>query len=84
MNTCEFALRDGVPYAIDFTNPAPDMDYWSLKDKYFSWVVKAMADMCIAHAKSGRSQLGDIHWSKLINPQQPAEKASKPRARKAS
>ena len=48
MNTVEFAVKDGVPYAIDFTNPAPDMDYWSLKQEYFDWVVKAMADMCIA------------------------------------
>ncbi len=69
MNTCEFAIKDGVPYAIDFTNPAPDMDYWSLKEKFFTWVVKAMADLCIARAKSGRSQLDEIHWSRLINPQ---------------
>jgi len=67
MNTCEFALKDGVPYAIDFTNPAPDMDYWSLKDKFFRWVVGAMADLCIARAKAGRSQLSEIHWSKLLN-----------------
>ncbi len=25
-NTVEFAVRDGVPYAIDFCNPAPDAD----------------------------------------------------------
>jgi hypothetical protein len=68
MNTCEFALKDGVPYAIDFTNPAPDMDYWSLKEKFFNWVVVAMADMCIAKALAGRSQLEEFHWSKLINP----------------
>ena len=27
VNTVEFAVRDGVPYAIDFMNPAPDADY---------------------------------------------------------
>jgi hypothetical protein len=69
MNTVEFALKDGVPYAIDFTNPAPDMDYWSLKEKFFTWVVNAMADLCIARAKDGPAQLDEIHWSKLINPQ---------------
>jgi hypothetical protein len=50
MNTVELAVKDGVPYAIDFTNPAPDMDYWSLKQEYFDWVVKAMVDMCIEKA----------------------------------
>ena len=70
MNTAEFAIKDGVPYAIDFTNPAPDFDVNSLTPKYFDWVVKAMADLCIAKAKGGRSQLEEIHWSKLLNPQQ--------------
>ena len=26
LNTVEFAVEDGVPYAIDFMNPAPDAD----------------------------------------------------------
>ena len=39
MNTCEFAIRDGVPYAIDFLNVAPDMDYHSVGPHYFVWVV---------------------------------------------
>jgi hypothetical protein len=69
MNTVEFALKGGVPYAIDFTNPAPDMDYWSLKEKFFTWVVNAMADLCIAKAKGGPAQLDELHWSKLLNPQ---------------
>jgi len=68
MNTCEFALVGGVPYAIDFTNPAPDMDYWSLKEKFFTWVVKAMADMCIAKAKAGRYQYKQLNPGVLANP----------------
>src|SRR5580700_5569148 len=30
MNTVEFAVEDGVPYAIDFLNPAPDADIHSV------------------------------------------------------
>lgn len=66
MNTVEFALKDGVPYAIDFTNPAPDMDYWSLKEKFFTWVVGVMADMCIAKAKAGRKEPSEMIWNKLL------------------
>src|SRR5262249_32938727 len=40
MNTVEWAVRDGVPYAIDFMNPAPDMDVNSLTPMYFEWCVK--------------------------------------------
>jgi hypothetical protein len=70
MNTCEFALKDGVPYAIDFTNPAPDMDYWSLKEKFFGWVVNAMADMCIAKALAGRYQFAELTPSAIAGPRQ--------------
>ena len=68
MNTCEFALKGGVPYAIDFTNPAPDMDYWSLKEKFFGWVVKAMADMCVAKALAGRYQYAELTPGTLASP----------------
>jgi glutathione synthase/RimK-type ligase-like ATP-grasp enzyme len=47
MNTVEFAIRDGVPYAIDFMNSAPDFDITSLGDEYFAWVVGKMADLVI-------------------------------------
>ncbi len=54
MNTLEFAVRDGVPYALDFMNPAPDMDIYSLTPIYFEEVVKQMANLCIRKAKEGR------------------------------
>jgi hypothetical protein len=51
MCSLEFAVRDGVPYAIDFMNPAPDMDINSLTPHYFEWVLKHMADLVIRLAK---------------------------------
>jgi hypothetical protein len=54
MNSIEFAIRDGVPYAIDFMNPAPDFDINSLGKKYFDWAVKTMADYCVALALQPR------------------------------
>jgi hypothetical protein len=50
MNTVEFAIRDGVPYAIDFMNSAPDFDISSLGEGHFRWVVGKMADLVIARA----------------------------------
>ena len=52
MNSIEFAVRDGIPYAIDFMNPAPDMDINSLTPHYFEWAVTKMADMAIRYAKN--------------------------------
>jgi hypothetical protein len=54
MCSLDFAVRDGVPYAIDFMNPAPDMDLNSLTPHYFDWVVKGMADLAIRLAKAPR------------------------------
>ncbi len=62
MNSIEFAVRDGVPYAIDFMNPAPDMDINSLTPTYFDWTVKGMADMVIRLANEPRRQAAALKW----------------------
>lgn len=66
MNTVEWAVHDGVPYAIDFMNPAPDMDIYSLTPHYFEWVVRAMADMAIKMALKPQPQLQETRWSDLF------------------
>ena len=66
MNSIEFAIRDGIPYAIDFMNPAPDMDVNSLTPHYFEWVVKAMADMTIRLANEPRPQGSEMRWHTLF------------------
>jgi len=66
MNSIEFAIRDGVPYAIDFMNPAPDMDVNALTPHYFEWVVDRMATLAIRLAKRPRRQLTDLRWGKLF------------------
>lgn len=67
MNTVEFAIKDGVPYAIDFTNPAPDFDVNSLTPHYFDWVVKTMADFTIRLALDNYRQSDDFMWARLLN-----------------
>lgn len=67
MNTVEWAICDGIPYAIDFMNPAPDMDVNSLTPFYFEWVVKKMADMAIRLAKEPRPQLDELKWSEFFD-----------------
>ena len=66
MNSLEWAVRDGVPYAIDFMNPAPDMDIYSLTPFYFDWVVKHMADMAIRLAKHPRPQQRELRWDTFL------------------
>ena len=51
-NTVELALRDGVPYAIDFCNPAPDADIKSVGQENFDWVVETSANYAIEKAQT--------------------------------
>jgi hypothetical protein len=66
MNSLEWAVRGGVPYAIDFMNPAPDMDVNSLTPKFFQWAVTHMADMAIKLAKEPRPQKRELRWDRLF------------------
>lgn len=66
MNTIEFAIRNGVPYAIDFMNSAPDFDITSLTEKYFPWVVDKMANLIIGSAKETVNKKIEYRWNKLM------------------
>ncbi len=66
MNSLEWAVRNGIPYAIDFMNPAPDMDVYSLTPFYFDWVIKRMADMAIRLAKNPRPQNRELRWDTFL------------------
>ena len=54
MNTIEFAIQDGVPYAIDFLNPAPDFERDRITEFYFEQVVDKMARLVIDRALTER------------------------------
>ena len=49
----EFAVEGGVPYAIDFLNPAPDAEITSVGQENFDWIVNAVAEMAVKMAQSG-------------------------------
>jgi hypothetical protein len=66
MNSIEFAVRDGVPYAIDFMNPAPDFDINSLTPHYFNWAVEHMADLVIRLAKNPRTMSKSLGWDAMF------------------
>ena len=68
MNTVEFAVENGVPYAIDFMNPVPDADYHSVGAENFEWMVEHMADLAVARAQQASPQRADFHWSRFLSP----------------
>lgn len=65
-NTVEFAIRDGVPMAIDFCNPAPDADINSVGADNFEWVVETAATYAIERAKAQKDGKDNLTWGKYI------------------
>lgn len=65
-NTVELALRDGVPYAIDFCNPAPDADRNSVGEDNFAWVVETAANYAIEKAQSYQEGKDNLTWGEYI------------------
>ncbi|MHA7129156.1 ATP-grasp domain-containing protein [Algoriphagus namhaensis] len=65
-NTVEFAVREGIPYAIDFGNPAPDADVNSVGQDNFEWVVEEAAKMAISYAKAQKPGKINLTWGTFM------------------
>ena len=67
INTVEFAIKDGVPYAIDFMNPAPDAEVISVGEFYHTWVTNAVTDLVLRRLAETQP-LRQYRWDALLNP----------------
>jgi len=65
-NTVELAVRDGVPYAIDFCNPAPDADVKSVGQENFDWVVQTAANFAIEKAEQHQAGRDNLTWGAYL------------------
>jgi glutathione synthase/RimK-type ligase-like ATP-grasp enzyme len=65
-NTVELAVRDGVPYAIDFCNPAPDAERTSVGEENFEWVVETAATYAIEKALSQSENTDNLTWGEYV------------------
>jgi len=65
LNTVEFAVRDGVPYAIDFLNPAPDADINSVGPENFEWIVNAVAGLAVSEAQKTPVE-PELRWASFL------------------
>ncbi|MBD2756817.1 ATP-grasp domain-containing protein [Spirosoma validum] len=85
-NTVEFAVRDGIPIAIDFCNPAPDADVHSVGQENFDWVVEAAANMAIERAQKLQKGKDNLTWGTFVRGSvtsaapAPAKEAKPPKA----
>jgi glutathione synthase/RimK-type ligase-like ATP-grasp enzyme len=65
-NTVELAIRDGVPYAIDFCNPAPDAERTSVGEENFAWVVETAANYAIEKALAQIDNTDNLTWGEYV------------------
>jgi glutathione synthase/RimK-type ligase-like ATP-grasp enzyme len=64
-NTVEFAVQNGIPYAIDFMNPVPDADMRSVGQANFNWIVEEVAELAIARARTA-PPLPALRWPAFL------------------
>jgi glutathione synthase/RimK-type ligase-like ATP-grasp enzyme len=72
LNTVEFAIKDGVPYAIDFMNPAPDAELASVGEFYHNWIVNAVTDLVFKRLAEP-AETRRYRWDALLNPAPPQQ-----------
>jgi hypothetical protein len=68
-NTVEFAVENGVPYAIDFCNPAPDAAVDSVGQDNFDWIVQNAAEMSIERALKHKEGKMNLTWGAFVRDQ---------------
>jgi glutathione synthase/RimK-type ligase-like ATP-grasp enzyme len=83
-NTVEFAVRDGIPYAIDFCNPAPDADVNSVGQENFDWVVETSANFAIEKAKEYKEGVMNLTWGTFMQQAVNGKKIENVSGKKAS
>jgi hypothetical protein len=74
LNTVEFAIKDGIPYAIDFMNPAPDAEIASVGEFNHNWIVNSMTDFILKKIEEG-FETPEYRWSSMLNPPEKAATA---------
>lgn len=67
LNTVEFAIKDGIPYAIDFMNPAPDAELASVGESNHRWIINAMTDF-VFEKLSKAVEAPEYRWSAMLSP----------------
>ncbi|WP_263384379.1 ATP-grasp domain-containing protein [Granulicella arctica] len=84
LNTVEFAVEDGIPYAIDFMNPAPDADLHSVGRESFDWIVDRVAKLAVKKAQASESFQPQLNWAGFLAPPVIKAATAKTPARKAA
>jgi hypothetical protein len=75
MNSVELAIKDGVPYAIDFTNPAPDMYPHHILPPNYEWCLEQMTQLCVQLCAEGRQLDTGYAFRRYLDGQAPSNEA---------
>lgn len=83
LNTVEFAIKDGIPYAIDFMNPAPDAELASVGEYNHNWIVDNMTEFILKKLESG-FDTPKHRWSAMLNPPEASKGKASPKTKPAT
>lgn len=66
LNTVEFAIKNGIPYAIDFMNPAPDAELASVGEFYHNWITDNVTELVFRKLAEPRERTR-YSWDAMLN-----------------
>lgn len=66
LHAVEFAVRDGVPYAIDLRDGAPEADPDAVSEESFRWLVSETAELLVDRALHPRPWAPAGSWPKAL------------------
>ena len=82
-NAIEYAVRDGIPYSIDFLQQAPLAKRSYLHEDNFDWLVRTAGDFLVELALEGKYHSSEFTWSAFLKgPKSPVKRIKKPLSKK--
>jgi hypothetical protein len=60
-------MRGDNLYPIDFCNPAPDCDNFSVGEDNFEWILENAANLCIERAQAHKEGQMNLTWGKFVH-----------------
>ena len=66
LNTAEFAIRDGIPVAIDFMNSVPDCDRHSVGEANFEWILSHLSGYLVGRVENPPQPYEITPWPRIL------------------
>jgi glutathione synthase/RimK-type ligase-like ATP-grasp enzyme len=84
MNSIDFAIKDGIPYAVDLANAVPEFERERITEFYFTHIVDRMARLVIDRALNGSIANTWPRWREMAGLEETGDNTAPPASHAAT